>query len=111
MKSIFEKIIDGELPSDKVFENDNILAIRDIAPIAPVHVLLMPKKHFPNLQSVGKEDLHLITEIVDIAQQLAEKFGVADGYRLVTNNGLEAGQEIFHLHFHLIGGRPLSQMG
>jgi histidine triad (HIT) family protein len=107
MTTIFGKIIKGEMPAEKVFENERILAIKDIYPAAPVHILIMPKKEIPNLQSVDPEDLSLIGEIIQVAQALAKKFHIEDGYRLLTNNGMDAGQMIFHLHFHLIGGRPL----
>ena len=108
--TIFEQIIEGKLPAEKVFENERILVIKDKYPVAPVHLLIMPKKSIPNLQAVGPEDLGLISEIVQVAQQMAEQFEVADGYRLVTNNGEEGGQVIFHLHFHLIGGRRLTHL-
>jgi histidine triad (HIT) family protein len=111
MTTIFSKIIKGELPCEKVFENERILAIKDIAPAAPVHILIMPKKEIPNLQALQLEDLSLLGEIVQVAQQLAEEYGIEEGYRLLTNNGHEAGQTIFHLHFHLIGGRPLTHLG
>lgn len=107
MTTIFGKIIKGELPAEKVFENERILAIKDIHPAAPVHILIMPKKEIPNLQSVAPEDLPLLSEICSVAQKLAEEFQIEDGYRLLTNNGSDAGQIIFHLHFHLIGGRRL----
>ncbi len=110
MPSVFSKIIKGELPSKKVFENERILAIEDIAPVAPVHILIMPKKEIADLQSITLEDLPLIAEIVLVAQQLAEELEIVDGYRLLTNNGPEAGQTVFHLHFHLIGGRRLSHL-
>lgn len=110
MPSVFSKIIKGELPSKKVFENERILAIEDIAPVAPVHILIMPKKEIADLQSITLEDLPLIAEIVQVAQQLADELGIVDGYRLLTNNGPDAGQTIFHLHFHLIGGRRLSHL-
>ncbi len=108
--TIFGKIIRGELPADKVFENENIVAIKDIHPVAPVHLLIIPKKEIPDLQSVTPADFALIGEMVSVAQQLAERFGVIEGYRLLTNNGSPAGQTIFHLHFHLIGGRTLGPM-
>lgn len=111
MGTIFKKIIQGELPCTKVFENDRILAIEDIHPIAPIHILIMPKKEIPNLQSVALDDLPLIAEIIAVAQHIARDKGISEGYRLLTNNGSEAGQVIFHLHFHLIGGRPLGRMG
>lgn len=107
MSTVFGKIIRGELPCQKVFENERILAFKDIAPKAPVHILIVPKKEIPNLQSVEPGDLPLIAEMVGVAQKLADQFGIAKGYRLLTNNGSEAGQVVFHLHFHLIGGKPL----
>lgn len=110
MTTVFGKIIKGELPAEKVFENERILAIKDINPVAPVHLLIMPKKEISDLQSLKKEDLTLIAEIVDVAQQLAAKFNVQDNYRLLTNNGTRSGQTVFHLHFHLIGGRTLGAM-
>lgn len=106
-RSIFAKIISGELPAEKVFENDRILVIKDLYPSAPVHLLIMPKKEIRDLQSLSHADLPLIGEIVTVAQKLAEQFGIAGGYRLLTNNGPQAGQAIFHLHFHLIGGSKL----
>jgi len=109
--TIFEQIISGKIPSTKVFENETILAIEDIHPVAPVHILIMPKKHIPDLQSLGTDDLLLIGEIVQVAQELAKRLGILEGYRLLTNNGPMAGQTIFHLHFHLIGGRPLNILG
>lgn len=111
MSSVFSKIIAGELPCKKVYEDENILAFHDIHPVAPVHLLIVSKKEIANLQSVSREDLPLIGEMVAVAQQLAEEFEVQDGYRLLTNVGRSAGQTIFHLHFHLIGGRPLGILG
>ncbi|MES2122791.1 MAG: histidine triad nucleotide-binding protein [Chlamydiota bacterium] len=111
MTTVFGQIIAGKIPSEKVFENERILAIKDIAPAAPVHILIMPKKQIPNLQSLQEEDLPLISEIIQVAQKLAEEFDIEEGYRLLTNNGAEAGQTVFHLHFHLIGGRQLSHLG
>ncbi len=110
MNTVFGKIIEGKLACKKVFENERILAIEDIMPIAPVHILIMPKKEIPNLQSLQKEDLPLIAEIVEVAQQLAQELEITDGYRLMTNSGEEAGQTVFHLHFHLIGGRKLNHL-
>jgi len=109
--TLFSKIIRGELPSEKVFENERILAIKDKYPQAPIHLLIISKKEIPDLQSVSKEDLPLIAEMVEVAQKLAKEFDVVEGYRLLTNNGAPAGQSIFHLHFHLLGGRPLGHLG
>ncbi len=109
--TIFSKIIRGESPSEKVYESEHVLAIKDIAPVAPVHILIMPKKEIRDLQSVMAEDFPIIAEIITVAQSLAKEFGVEDGYRLLTNNGKNAGQSVFHLHFHLIGGRKMTHFG
>ncbi len=108
MTTIFSKIIEGKIPADKVFENEKVLAIKDIHPVAPVHFLIIPKKPIRDLQSVTLEDLPLIGEVVRVAQILAKEFDVEEGYRLLTNSGAEAGQSVFHLHFHFIGGRRLT---
>lgn len=110
MTTIFGKIIAGELPAEKVFENDRIIAIKDIYPKAPVHLLIMPKKEIPDLQSIKGEDLFLVGEMVAVAQKLAVEYNIADGYRLIVNNGPLAGQSVSHLHFHLIGGKKLGGM-
>ncbi len=110
MTTIFGLIIAGKLPSKKVFENERILAIEDLHPVAPVHILILPKKPIPNFQSIEPEDYALISEIIEVAQRLAEEKGIVNGYRLLTNNGPDAGQTIFHLHFHLIGGKVLGHM-
>ena len=106
--TLFEKIIRKEIPADIVFENEALIAFKDINPLAPVHILIVPKKKIKNLQSVVTEDLKLIGEMIMAAQVLAVRFNIAEGYRLVTNNGEEAGQTIFHLHFHLLGGSVLN---
>ena len=111
MSTVFGLIIEGKIPCKKVFENDRILAIEDIHPVAPVHILIMPKKAIPNLQAIRHEDLSLIGEIVEVAKQIAADKGIAEGYRLVTNNGPDSGQTILHLHFHLLGGRVLGHLG
>lgn len=109
--TIFNKIIKGEIPSEKVYETDNVLAFKDINPKAPVHILIIPKKEIKDLQSLQPEDYPVIMEIVQAAQKIASDLGVADGYRLLTNNGPLAGQEVFHLHFHLLGGKKLGSIG
>lgn len=91
MSTVFGKIVRGELPCQKVFENERILAFKDIHPQAPVHILIIPKKEIPNLQSVTPEDLPLIAEIAAVAQKLAKEFEIhEDGYRFMTNNGPDA---------------------
>jgi histidine triad (HIT) family protein len=109
--TVFARIIKGELPADKVFENERILAIKDIHPVAPVHILIFPKKEIKNMQEVSVEDYPLISEIYSIAQQLAKEFGISEGYRFLTNCGSHAGQIVLHLHFHLIGGKELGPIG
>lgn len=110
--TIFKDIIDGKISVEKVFENERILAIKDKFPIAPVHILIMPKKEISGVDNIEEEDLPLIGEIFLIAKMLAKEFDIEeDGYRVLTNNGADAGQTIFHLHFHLIGGRKLRAMG
>lgn len=110
--TIFKDIIDGKIKSEKVFENERILAIKDKFPIAPVHILIMPKKEISGIDSIKDEDASLIGEIFLVAKKLAKEFDIEEGgYRILTNNGDDAGQTIFHLHFHLIGGRKLRSMG
>lgn len=111
MDSLFSRIIQKELPADIVLETNQLIAIKDIHPAAPVHLLIIPKKQYPDLQSVPVEELSILSDIVAAAQQLAKQFGIESGYRLLTNNGAAAGQTIFHLHFHLIGGRSLGALG
>ncbi|MEK7339751.1 MAG: HIT domain-containing protein [Candidatus Rhabdochlamydia sp.] len=109
MSTIFAKIIRKELPATVIFENERILAIKDLHPVAPIHILIMPKKEIPDFQSITSEDdWSLIREIFSVAQDLAKEYHIEEGYRFLTNNGEGAGQTIFHLHFHLIGGRRLS---
>jgi len=110
MGTVFSKIIRGGSPADRVYENENLIVIKDLHPQAPVHLLFIPKKEYATLQDVPKEELHIVSEVVEVAQKLAEKFGVADNYRFLTNVGKSSGQTIFHLHFHLIGGRLLGSM-
>ncbi|GGI98147.1 histidine triad nucleotide-binding protein [Alicyclobacillus cellulosilyticus] len=106
---IFCKIVQGELPADKVAETDDLLAFRDIRPQAPVHVLIIPKKHIPSAHAVTEEDAPLIGRLHRLAQQVAEQTGVAaTGYRLVTNVGTHGQQTVHHLHYHLLGGRQLT---
>ncbi len=109
-KTIFKRIIDGELPCSKVFENERILAFRDINPQAPVHILIIPKKEIKNIADIAPSDQALIGEMLLVAQEIAKKEGIFDNFRLVTNSGPEAGQIIYHLHFHLLGGKKLGHL-
>lgn len=111
MDCIFCKIVEGSIPSHKVFENDDVLAFRDITPQAPVHILIIPKKHIPTMNDVTEEDLPLLASIHHAAQQIAKEQGIAEsGYRLINNCGKDSGQVVFHIHYHLLGGESLGQL-
>lgn len=106
---LFCKIIAGEIPSSKVYEDENVYAFNDISPEAPVHVLIVPKKHIASANDITKENAGIISEIFLAAKKIAEEKGIAEsGYRIVNNCGEDGGQTVKHLHFHLIGGRSLS---
>ncbi|KAA5541033.1 histidine triad nucleotide-binding protein [Roseiconus nitratireducens] len=108
MTSIFKKIIDREVPADIVYEDDLCLAFRDIQPKAPVHILVIPKKEIPSLQELSEDDQSIVGRCVWVASQLAAQEGLVNGYKLVVNCGEDGGQEVPHLHFHLLGGKKLS---
>ena len=111
MSTIFSKIIAKEIPADIVFEDDFVLAFRDIAPQAPVHILVIPKKEIATVNDVSSEDQAALGRLFLVAAQIAAEEGVADdGYRLIVNCNAHGGQEVFHLHLHLLGGRPLGPM-
>ncbi len=106
--SLFTRIIEGEIPADKVHEDEWCVAIRDIRPQAPTHLLVIPRKPLPGIQDAGPDDRELLGHLLLVARQLAESEGIADrGYRLVINAGNEGGQEVPHLHIHVLGGRPM----
>ena len=107
MPTLFTKIINREIPADIVFENDHVLAFRDIQPQAPVHILIIPKQEIPGLANLPESGDH--THILNAAKQIAEVEGLAEsGYRLVFNQGEDGGQTVPHLHGHLMGGRPFT---
>jgi len=106
-KTIFQRIIDREIPADIVYEDEKCLAFRDIAPQAPVHVLVIPKKAIKSWADLGPRDGSLIGHIALVIRDLAAKLELAEGYRVVCNSGSDGGQTVDHLHFHLLGGRPL----
>ena len=104
--TVFGKIIRGELPADKVYEDDHVLAFKDLNPAAPVHCLVIPKKHLVNVADAEEEDAELLGRLLLAAKQVAEEQGLKeDGFRLVVNNGAGVGQTVFHLHVHVLGGR------
>jgi len=109
MDCLFCKIIEGTIPSTKVYENDHVLAFKDIAPQAPVHIVIIPKKHIATMNDVTREDDVALAEIFAAARQIARDLGIADnGYRLINNTNKDGGQTVFHLHFHLLGGTTLT---
>ena len=103
---LFCKIAAGDIPADKLYEDDEIVAFHDIAPQAPVHFLVIPKKHIQDPTGVSDEDEELIGKMMRRGAAIAKETGVKD-FRLVVNNGLEAGQTVFHLHMHVLGGRSM----
>lgn len=105
---IFCKIISGEIPARKVYEDDLMVAIEDIAPKAPLHLLLLPKRHFSNCLDMAEQDEATVGHLFRVAGKLATERGLSEGgFRLVQNNGADAGQTVFHLHIHLLAGREL----
>ena len=107
---IFCKIVAKQIPSQIVYEDESILAFKDIHPMAPVHILVIPKKHILNVNDITEQDEAMIGKIFSVVKKLAAEMGVAEtGFRVVTNSGSDGGQEVDHLHFHLIGGRNLGQ--
>ncbi len=108
MDCIFCKIVKGEIPSKKAFESDTLLAFHDINPVAPTHILIIPKEHIQSASDINSENSSLVANIFETAARLAGECGLLeDGYRIVTNIGKNGGQSVPHLHFHLIGGRQL----
>jgi len=101
---IFCKIVKGEVPSNKVYEDDEILAFHDVNPSAPVHILIVPKKHIKNLSNTKPSDSKTLGKIQVVSKNVAKKMGVENSYRLATASGYDAGQRVFHIHYHLTGG-------
>lgn len=111
MPTLFERIIGGELPANFVFKDDRVVAFRDIHPRAPTHILIVPNKPIPTANEATAEDEALIGHMFIVAAQIARSEGVAeDGYRLIVNCNRNAGMEVYHLHLHLLGGKPLGPM-
>lgn len=105
---LFCRIAAGEIPSKKAYEDDELYAFHDIHPQAPVHVLLIPKEHVASISEMGEEHEGLIGRLLLRAARIASELGISEsGYRVVTNRGERAGQSVFHLHFHILGGRPM----
>ncbi|WP_426709902.1 histidine triad nucleotide-binding protein [Cetobacterium sp. SF1] len=111
MATIFTKIINREIPANIVFENDKVLAFKDINPQAPIHILVIPKKEIPTINDISSEDKELIGEMYLAIAEIAKNLGVdKDGYRVITNCNSFGGQEVFHLHFHILAGEPIGPM-
>lgn len=105
--TIFGKIIRKEIPADIVYEDDLCLAFRDVQPVAPTHVLVIPKQHIPQISLAQATDSALLGHLLLTAQNVAQQLGLDEGYRIVINNGEQGGQTVYHLHLHILGGRPM----
>lgn len=105
---LFCKIAAGEIPSTKVYEDETILAFRDINPMAPTHILVIPKTHIPSVDGITAENSGVVAHIFETIPQIAAEGGLTGGYRVVSNCGPDAGQTVHHLHFHILGGRELT---
>ena len=105
---LFCKIVAGEIPSTKVYEDESILAFRDIAPMAPTHILVIPKEHIPSVDGVTAENSGVVAHIFEVIPHIAAQEQLVNGYRVVSNCGCDAGQTVPHLHFHILGGRELT---
>ena len=108
MNCLFCKIVAGEIPSTKVYEDDLILAFRDIAPQAPTHILVIPKCHIPSVDGINAENSAVVAHIFETIPVIAAAEKLENGYRVVSNCGADAGQTVHHLHFHILGGKTLS---
>jgi len=105
---LFCKIVAGTIPSTKVYEDETVLAFRDIAPMAPTHILVIPKTHIPSVDGVTAENSAVVAHIFEVIPRIAKAEGLENGYRVVSNCGADAGQTVPHLHFHILGGRKLT---
>ena len=107
-KTIFKKIIDGEIPAEILYEDDHCMAFNDVSPQAPVHILVIPKKEIVSIAEAEEDDKELLGHLLLIVQKLAKENGLDDGFRTIINTGKDGGQTVFHLHIHLMGKRALS---
>lgn len=107
---VFCKIVKGEIPCQKVYEDEKVLAFNDINPLAPIHVLVVPKQHFDNVMEVSEDRLDVITDIFKAINKIVKQLGIEEkGFRVVTNCGQDAGQAVMHLHFHILAGKDLGE--
>lgn len=106
---LFCSIVEGKSSAKVIYQDDSVAAFQDIRPVAPVHVLIIPRKHIASVSTLDPEDLSIVGAIFSTAAKLAQQFGIAkSGYRVVVNSGPDAGQSVFHLHYHLLGGRRMA---
>jgi histidine triad (HIT) family protein len=105
---LFCRIVAGEIPSDRVYEDDDVIAFRDIHPQAPTHVLVVPRRHVADIDTLEEDDAGLLTALFAAVRRVAGQERLVRGYRVVTNVGAESGQSVLHLHLHLLGGRPMT---
>ena len=108
MDCIFCKIVKKEIPSSSVYEDEYILAFKDLNPQAPIHVLVVPKEHITSINEVNKKNADIIAHIFEKIPEITKSLGISDGYRIVSNCGEKAGQSVEHLHFHILGGREMN---
>ncbi len=105
---IFCKIVNEEIPSEKIYEDDELIAFKDINPVAPIHILIIPKKHISTLMEMKEEDMHIMENIMQAVQKIAKEQKIdVSGFRLIANCGPDSGQEIMHIHFHLLAGKKM----
>ena len=105
---LFCKIVAGEIPSDRVYEDDYVYAFRDIYPQAPVHILVVPKEHISGAKDVTRENSNLVAKCFEAIAKITDSEGLNNGFRVITNSGTDGGQTVFHLHFHILGGKTFS---
>ena len=109
---IFCKIINGDIPSSKVYEDDKVLAFKDINPVAPIHILVIPKKHYNSIIDVSEDEMDIVKHIHTTINQIAKEMNFHEsGFRIVTNCGDDGGQEVKHLHYHILGGKGIKAIG
>ena len=109
MDCVFCEIIKGNIPSTKVYEDEYVTAFNDLNPVMPVHVLIVPKKHIASANDITEEDAALVGHVFLAAKEIAKKLGLENGYRIINNCGEDAGQTVKHLHFHMLGGKPMGE--
>ncbi|CAK7002715.1 MAG: Purine nucleoside phosphoramidase [Peptostreptococcus russellii] len=111
MDCIFCKLANGEIPTNMVYEDEKVAAFKDMSPVTPVHILVVPKKHYASLEDISYEEMDIIADIHRAIRKIADQEGFAkDGYRVINNCGKNGGQEVDHIHYHLLAGKPLTKL-